>query len=111
MNSFEEKVARAQQLLKRLGEPDITLKEAVECYREGIQLLQDAERLLEEAKQQIFEVVNRGEKVEIREFTPGERGVSFSGGEGVPSNGKSRNGTSAPSEIPNSKLPLDDLPF
>jgi exodeoxyribonuclease VII small subunit len=103
MESFEEKVARAQQLLKRLGEPDITLKEAVECYREGIRLLQEAERLLEEAKQQIFEVVEKGGRVEVREFEPGE-GTPSTGGE-------SRKGTSAPPEISNSKLPLDDLPF
>lgn len=53
--SFEELLEEAKELLKALGDPEITLAKSVETYKEGIKKLEDATKMLEEAKLQIEE--------------------------------------------------------
>ena len=53
--SFEDLLDEAKELLKALNKPEITLAKSVETYKEGIKKLENAAKMLEEAKLQIEE--------------------------------------------------------
>ncbi len=53
--SFENEIESAKELLKELNNPEITLAKSVEVYREGIKKLENATKMLDEAKLQIEE--------------------------------------------------------
>ncbi|BAF70383.1 exodeoxyribonuclease VII small subunit [Nitratiruptor sp. SB155-2] len=59
--SFEEKLKKAKTILDELMKQDIPLAKSVELYKEGMKLLQDAQKLLEEAKVQI-EIIQQEER-------------------------------------------------
>ncbi len=48
--SFEEKIEKSKEILEKLMDPEITLENSVKFYKEGIKELQEAQKLLEEAK-------------------------------------------------------------
>ncbi len=48
--SFEEKIEEAKKLLEKLIDPEITLSNSVEVYRKGMEELELAQKLLDEAK-------------------------------------------------------------
>ncbi len=48
--SFEEKIKKSKEILDKLMDPEITLESSVKFYKEGIKELQEAQKLLEEAK-------------------------------------------------------------
>ena len=54
--SFEEKIEYAKKILEKLMDPEITLAESVKAYEEGIKELNEATKLLEEAKLKINEI-------------------------------------------------------
>jgi exodeoxyribonuclease VII small subunit len=54
--SFEKKVEEAQALLEKLVDPKITLSQSVSVYKEGMEKLQAAQKLLDEAKLQFEEL-------------------------------------------------------
>ncbi|MDD3007855.1 MAG: exodeoxyribonuclease VII small subunit [Arcobacter sp.] len=56
--SFEEKVLKAKELLEKLSNPQITLSDSIKLYKTGIKELEDAQKLLDEAKL-IFLVENK----------------------------------------------------
>lgn len=47
---FEDKIVEAKQLLEKLSNPQITLSDSIEVYKTGIKELEDAQKLLDEAK-------------------------------------------------------------
>ncbi|MBU3015054.1 exodeoxyribonuclease VII small subunit [Poseidonibacter lekithochrous] len=47
---FEDKIVEAKQLLEKLSNPQITLSDSIEVYKRGIKQLEDAQKLLDEAK-------------------------------------------------------------
>jgi exodeoxyribonuclease VII small subunit len=53
--SFETELEEAKELLKELSNPEITLEKSVRIYKEGIKKLENASKMLEEAKLQIEE--------------------------------------------------------
>ncbi len=55
---FEDKITKAKDLLEKLSSPDITLESSVKVYKEGLKQLEDAQKLLDEAKL-IFTVENK----------------------------------------------------
>ncbi|MGB5867392.1 MAG: exodeoxyribonuclease VII small subunit [Arcobacteraceae bacterium] len=57
-NTFEKKIVEAQQLLEKLIDPEITLSNSVEVYKKGMQELEIAQKLLEEAKLEFKELSN-----------------------------------------------------
>jgi len=57
---FEEKIAHAKEILEKLMDPEITLAQSVKYYKEGLKELQEATKLLENAKLQ-FEEYNQKE--------------------------------------------------
>jgi len=48
--AFEDKIIKAKELLERLSNPQITLSDSVKVYQDGIKELEEAQKLLDEAK-------------------------------------------------------------
>ncbi|AXX92181.1 exodeoxyribonuclease VII small subunit [Malaciobacter molluscorum LMG 25693] len=48
--AFEEKILKAKELLEKLNNQDITLQDSIEVYKSGIKQLDEAQKLLDEAK-------------------------------------------------------------
>jgi len=48
--SFEQKIEKAKELLEKLSNPQITLSDSMELYKNGIKELDEAQKLLDEAK-------------------------------------------------------------
>lgn len=57
-NSFENKIIEAQKLLEKLIDPEITLSNSVEVYKNGMKELEVAQKLLDEAKLEFKELIN-----------------------------------------------------
>lgn len=55
---FEDKITKAKELLEKLSNPEITLSDSIEVYKNGIKELETAQKLLDEAKL-IFKVENK----------------------------------------------------
>ena len=56
--NFEEKIIKAKELLEKLSNPQITLSDSIQVYKTGIKELEDAQKLLDEAKL-IFATANK----------------------------------------------------
>ncbi len=56
--SFEEKIESAKKLLEKLIDPQITLSNSVEIYKNGMNELKEAQALLDNAKLE-FEELNK----------------------------------------------------
>jgi len=48
--TFEQKIEEAKKLLEKLIDPEITLSSSVEVYKKGMGELEQAQKLLDEAK-------------------------------------------------------------
>lgn len=47
---FEDKIIKAKNLLDKLSNPEITLSDSLEVYKNGMKELEEAQKLLDEAK-------------------------------------------------------------
>lgn len=56
--NFEEKIIKAKELLEKLSSPQVTLSDSIKLYKIGIKELEEAQKLLDEAKL-IFLVENK----------------------------------------------------
>ena len=56
MEHFEEKIAKTKAILQQLGVQDLSLKESLSLYKQGIQELKAAQELLEKAKLEYEEI-------------------------------------------------------
>ncbi len=56
--SFEEKVEDSKKMLEELIKPDITLSQSVKVYKKGIKTIQEARKMLDEAKLE-YEELNK----------------------------------------------------
>jgi len=48
--TFEVKIEKAKELLEKLSNPQITLSDSLDLYKNGIKELDEAQKLLDEAK-------------------------------------------------------------
>lgn len=48
--NFEQKILKAKELLEKLSNPQITLSDSIKIYKTGLKELEDAQKLLDEAK-------------------------------------------------------------
>ena len=53
--SFEDKIEEAKKLLENLIDPEITLSKSVDVYKKGLKELEEAQKLLDEAKLEFVE--------------------------------------------------------
>jgi len=56
MQDFEKILNEAKQLLEKLNDPEITLHEAMQYYKKGMELLEKATKMIETAKLQFQEI-------------------------------------------------------
>ena len=56
--SFEEKLDNAKELLNELTNPEITLSNSVKIYKNGLKEIEEAQKLLDDAKLN-FEELNK----------------------------------------------------
>jgi len=56
MENFEKKLKEAKELLEKLNDPEITLFQAMEYYKKGVKLLEEATKMIEEAKLEFKEI-------------------------------------------------------
>lgn len=56
--TYEQKVEKAKVLLNELSNPEITLSNSVKIYNEGLKEIEDAQKMLDEAKLN-FETLNK----------------------------------------------------
>ncbi len=47
---FEDKIIKAKNLLDKLSNPEITLSDSLDVYKNGMKELDEAQKLLDEAK-------------------------------------------------------------
>jgi exodeoxyribonuclease VII small subunit len=52
-NTFEDKLAQSKKLLDALMHADITLEASVNLYEEGLANIEEAQKMIEEAKMKI----------------------------------------------------------
>jgi len=57
MEDFEKKLKEAKELLDKLNDSEITLYDSMQYYKKGIKLLNEAAKMIEEAKLE-FEKIN-----------------------------------------------------
>jgi len=57
-NTFEQKIVEAQKFLDKLIDPEITLSDSVDVYKKGMQELEIAQKLLDEAKLEFKELTH-----------------------------------------------------
>ena len=48
--AFEDKISKAKELLEKLSNPQITLSDSLDLYKNGIKELEEAQKLLDESK-------------------------------------------------------------
>jgi len=48
--NFEDKIKTAKELLEKLIDPEITLQDSVKVYKDGMKEIEEAQKLLDEAK-------------------------------------------------------------
>ena len=49
-SNFEDKIIKEKELLEKLSNPQITLSDSINVYKTGVKELEDAQKLLDEAK-------------------------------------------------------------
>ena len=54
--SFESRLEEAKQILEKLMNPELTLEESVKAYEAGTQALKEAQKILEDAREQIDKI-------------------------------------------------------
>jgi len=62
---FEDRVEAAKKIMEQLMDPEIPLEKSVKLYKEGMELLKEAGKILEEAKLEV-------ETIEKEEIDPEE---------------------------------------
>ena len=50
---FEERVEAVKKIMEQLMDPEIPLEKSVKLYKEGMELLKEAGKILEEAKLEV----------------------------------------------------------
>jgi len=54
--SFEDRLKESKDLIEKLMSQDITLEESIELYKQGLESLNEAQKMLEEAKLKVEQI-------------------------------------------------------
>lgn len=65
--TFEQSMQRLEQIVRAMERGDVALDESLKLFQEGTQLVQNCEKLLEEAKLQIHKVMTAADGSPIME--------------------------------------------
>ncbi len=63
-NDFESRLEEAKQILEKLMDPELTLEESVKAYEAGTRALKEAQKILEDAREQVEKIRTGGEGAE-----------------------------------------------
>ena len=55
-NDFEGRLEEAKKILEKLMDPELTLEESVKAYEAGTKVLKEAQKILEDAREQIEKI-------------------------------------------------------
>jgi len=66
--SFENALKRIEEIVSELEEADLPLKDRIEKFKEGAELLKFCDKELKEAEMSIQKIVNKNGKIELEEF-------------------------------------------
>jgi len=55
-SSFEEKLEQSKKIIEKLMDSEITLEEAIKLYKEGLEAIKEAQKMLEEAKLKVEKI-------------------------------------------------------
>jgi len=58
---FEKKLENSKEILQKLMNPEVTLQDSVKFYKDGMNALSDAQKILEEAKLE-FETIKESQE-------------------------------------------------
>jgi len=58
---FEKKLENSKEILQKLMNPEVSLQDSVKFYKDGMNALSDAQKILEEAKLE-FETVKESQE-------------------------------------------------
>lgn len=65
--TFEQSMQRLEQIVRAMERGDVALDESLKLFQEGTQLVQNCEKLLEEAKLQIHKVMTTADGSPVME--------------------------------------------
>lgn len=60
---FEDRIKKIKEIINSLNNPEITLKEGMELYKEGVSHITQAQKMLEETKN-MYNEIKLDEKIE-----------------------------------------------
>lgn len=63
--SYEKNIENSKEILEKLMQPDITLSESMKLYKDGLKELEEATKLLDDAKQEFEVIMNKGRSDEL----------------------------------------------
>jgi len=66
--SFEDALKRIEEIVSELEEADLPLKNRIEKFKEGADLLKFCDKELKEAEMSIQKIVNKDGKIKLEEF-------------------------------------------
>jgi exodeoxyribonuclease VII small subunit len=55
-SSFEKKLEQSKKIIDKLMDSEITLEEAIKLYKEGLEAIKEAQKMLEEAKLKVEKI-------------------------------------------------------
>ena len=59
--TFEEKLARLEQIVQAMEKGDVPLEESLKLFQEGTALVNDCGKLLDQAEQQVTKIVTQAD--------------------------------------------------
>ncbi len=59
--TFEEKMARLEQIVRTMEKGDVPLEESLKLFQEGTALVNDCGKLLSDAEQQVTKIVTQAD--------------------------------------------------
>ncbi len=66
--SFEEGLKNIEEIISSLEEADLPLKDRIEKFKEGAELLKFCDKELKEAEMSIQKIVDKNGKIRLEEF-------------------------------------------
>jgi len=66
--SFEEGLKKIEEIISSLEEADLPLKDRIEKFKEGAELLKFCDKELKEAEMSIQKIVDKDGKIRLEEF-------------------------------------------
>jgi len=67
-SSFEEALERIEEIISSLEEENLPLKNRIENFKEGAELLKFCDKELKEAEMSIKKIVDENGKIKLEEF-------------------------------------------